>query len=318
MRSVMLDKPIFIVGLPRSGSTLWLNIFFGHPDIYRVRGEMLFLTSFKRDFRYFLRRYGGDLSKRASIDEIVDVMFCLRPIPGISGSFWRHELEDLNEPNFKRRLADLIWKSDKSLSSFFKIVLEEITRARAYNRFCTKFPVEVGFVSKLLEWYPEGKVVHVVRDPRGVAASRSNDPGGTQARVAKHPSLGLLIRKLSMSYGVAQYLWTSRLHQRFRGQRNYSLFRFEDLLADPEREVQRLCEFTETAFAPTMLAPKQGQASSLTGRTSSGFNREAAEHWRKLLSPREERLILWLTRASRRRFELGLPDERLGSQALTE
>lgn len=298
----MRADPIFIVGLPRCGSTLWLNLFFNHPEICRIRGELLYLSPFRRDFRYFLRKYAGDLSKRENVDAAVNLMFSRRAVPGIDSSFWNLELADLDEPEFRLRMANRIWNSDKSLGAFFKILLEQVTEDRGYSRFCAKFPVHLSAVPTLAKWYPDAKIVHVIRDPRAIAASRSNDPGGTQIRVRENPRLGFLIRKLSMAFGVAQYMWASRLHKRFRNWENYALFRFEDLLADPERDVRRLCDFTETPFLPAMLHPKAGQASSFTGKTSSGFNRDAVNHWKKMISPFEERLIRWFTWSSRKRF----------------
>jgi len=242
------------------------------------------------------------MSRKKDVERLVNLMFSRDSIPGITGSFWHYDIGEVYEPGFKKKVEDDIWESDRSLGAIFKIMLEEMTKRRGYTRFCAKFPVFVNFVPKLIEWYPECKIVHVTRDPRSVAASRTNDPGGTKMRIKRYPRLGFVMRRVMIFLSVAQYVWTSRLHQKYEGLKNYALFHYEDLLADPEQVVRRLCHFTETNFLPEMLDPKPAQASSLTGRTSRGFNKEAAIHWKSMLSNREERLVWCLTRRSRKRF----------------
>ncbi len=255
-----MNKPIFILGLPRSGSTLWLNLFKKHPEIFRFSGEMLYLTMpFRRDFRYFLRRYGGGLTEKSDVDRIVDLMFAMKSVPGLAGSFWKLDIKPLSDDSqFLRRLKDAMWQSDRSLSGIFRVTLEEITRRMGYMRFCAKFPVHLNWLPELLDWYPDAKIVHVIRDPRAIAASRQNDPGGTQVRVRQHPRMATLIRKLTMAMSVAQYIWASRIHRRYVALPNYAVFRFETLLLNPEREVSLLCEFTESSFDPSMLHPEEG------------------------------------------------------------
>ena len=106
-----------------------------------------------------------------------------------------------------------------------------------------------------------------------------------------------------MSYFVAaQYVWTSKLHCKFSGINNYTLFRYEDLLKDPEGVVKKLCHFTEIDFDPKMLEPEKGQKSSVTGKRYKGFNTESATHWRKVISSFDEKMITFITKASMRRF----------------
>ena len=109
-------------------------------------------------------------------------------------------------------------------------------------------------------------------------------------------------RKMTMLFATLQYVWTSKLHGKYCGIQNYSLIRYEDLLADPEKTIYELCNFAEIDFVPQMLKPKEGQASSLTGEKSSGFNKGAILHWKKAIHPTEEKIITLLTSKSMKRF----------------
>lgn len=297
-----MDNPIFIVGLPRSGSTLWLSIITKHPDVFRI-GEMLCLTPWRKDFRYFCRKIVGNLSKRDNIKNMINLIFSKESIPGITASFWRYYTESFNDQNLKEKIYRKILDSDKSLRSIFKTLIEEITKFHGLNRCCVKFPVYVNYVPNLLQWYPNCKIIHIIRDPRALAISKTNDPGGTKIKINKYPNMSFVIRKMMIFFVVFQYIWTSRLHRKYKKINNYALFRYEDLLDDPERIIRELCDFIELDFVPEMLQPKKGQASSVTGRKSSSFDKKAATRWKYLISPFEEKMINLLTKKSMKRFE---------------
>lgn len=297
-----MEEPIFIVGLPRSGSTLWQNIFAQNPNIF-VMGEMHFLTPWRKDIRYFIRNQVGDLSKKKDIEKMIELMFSREWILGITGDFWYYTIQKVNDPNLKKKLCHKIFLSDKSIESIFKILVEEITRFTRCSRCCLKFPVYVNHVPKLLQWYPRCKIIHIIRDPRAMAISRTNDPGGTRKKVQKYPRMSPIIRKAMILFVIVQYIWTSKLHCKYEKNDNYALFRYEDLLADPERVIKELCEFVEIDFVPKMLQPEEGQASSLTGRKQRGFDKKAAFRWLTVISPFEKRIISLLLKRSMKRFK---------------
>ena len=88
-----MEKPIFVIGLPRSGSTLWENIIAKNSEICRL-AEMLFLTPWKKDFRYFLNNYIGNLEKEENIERLLEKVIEKKVYKGITGSFWRFEKFD--------------------------------------------------------------------------------------------------------------------------------------------------------------------------------------------------------------------------------
>ena len=255
---------------------------------------MHFLTPpWRKDFRYFLKTSVGDLSKTENVRKMIDLIFSGKGIPGIHGDFWYYEAKNYAERDLKERIGSKIIESDRSLRSIFKTLIDEITCRYGFNRCCVHFPVFVNYIPHLQEWYPNAKIIHIVRDPRAMAVSRASFRGERKLRN----------RKMMMMFAVLQYAWTSWLHCRYNGIKNYSLFRYEDLLANPERIVRELCNFAEIDFVPQMLEPKEGQVSSVTGRKTSGFNKKAASHWKQVITPMEERVITLLTSSSMQRFE---------------
>lgn len=169
-----------------------------------------------------------------------------------------------------------------------------------YDRCCIKFPVDVPFMSKILKWYPDSKIVHITRDPRAIAVSRINYAGGNaQKNIAKYPKLEFFIKKIMMTFVILEYTIASGIHQKYK---NYSLYKYEDLLVSPRQTINNLCQFVELDFTDEMLFPKKGQPSSITGGFSSGFNTKAGTNWKRIITPFENTFITHFTKGSMKRF----------------
>jgi hypothetical protein len=303
-----MNAPIFIVGPHRAGSTLWHNLIAMCPGVMRLTDPRFLSDRRHKDFRYFVRTCVGNLSNDQNIDKMVDLCFARQNLPGLSSTFWRFEsIKVAEDPELKRTISRRIKKSDRSLGSIARILIEEITRFSGSTRACVKFPVDVRHIPELLQWFPDCKIVHITRDPRALAMSKSNDPSGTAAKVAEHPRMAWTIRKAALCMVIVQYRLSARLHKRFKTLNNYRLFRYEDLLAEPERVLRELCEFIETEFTEEMLQPQKGQhehqPSSLTGERRKAFDREAAVRWQDIISPIDYWIISSLTRRSMERLE---------------
>ena len=134
----------------------------------------------------------------------------------------------------------------------------------------------------------------------------SNDPSGTAIKVAEHPRLAWLIKKMAVFLTIIQYRLSARLHLQFKGLKNYRLFRYEDLLAEPEKVLRQLCEFIQVDFRKEMLEPQKGQhehqLSSLTGERQKAFDPRAGVRWRTVISRIDYWFISCLTGRSMKKF----------------
>lgn len=295
--------PIFIIGLHRSGSTLWHNLIAMCPGIMRLTEPRFLSERRHKDFRYFLKTAVGDLSVDDNVDKMVDLCFAKKNIRGLDSAFWRFEnVTAANDPDLKREISRRIKKSDRSVGTIARIFIEEITRFGGGDRACVKFPVDIPHMSELLAWFPGCRIVHITRDPRAMAMSKTNDPSGTAMKVLEHPRLAPLIRKLSVWFVIGQYRRTARIHCRYRHLSNYKVFRYEDLLAEPKRTLEDLCQFIGTEFTDSLLHPEQGvhqhQPSSLTGRQQKAFDASRAVRWQEAISRVDKWLITILTKRS--------------------
>lgn len=300
-----MTPPVFIVGPHRAGSTLWHNLIAMCPGMLRLAEPRFRGAPRQRDFRLFLGRYLAD----RYADPLVMAERCFSRVPtrGLDGAFWRFEgIPAVDNPQLKHRVAERVGGSDRSLGSVARIIIEELTQFSGCVRACVKFPVDVRHTAKLFEWFPGCKVVHITRDPRGLAMSKSNDPSGTALKIKRHPGFSWLLRKAALLHVIKEYQAAARLHQKLERVSGYRLFRYEDLLAHPEKTIRELCDFIGVDFSADMLRPEKGrhehQPSSLTGKQQKAFDRAAAVRWQKVISPIDNLLILALTSKSMKRL----------------
>jgi hypothetical protein len=264
---------------------------------------MHFLTIWHRDFRYVLKHYVGDLSREQNVGKLIETMFSKEPVTGMSGFWFWHQMRSLEGKGLKKSLYKRIMHSeDREIGALFRILIEEATRCRGRKRAVVKFPVYPVYLARLSEWCPGCRIVHVTRDPRALAASKTNDPGGVAGLIRRYPWMKSVFQLAGKYFAIFQYMLASRVHSRFDGVPNYRLFLYEDLVSRPDKVIRELCEFCQLDFDESMLNPSAGQASSITGKTVSGFDPSRANGWKKVLSSRESKFIKNITRSSMQRF----------------
>jgi hypothetical protein len=295
------EPPIFICGLPRSGSTLLELRVAKSPGVLRL-AEPLFLSPWRRDFRHLLRKRVGDLSRDENLRKMIELILTEHdPIPGITGSFWRlSNIKAMGERELQENLFRKLQNSDRSLRDIFRALIEEITRFNGCRRACVPFPVHVSYMPTLMDWFPDAKFVHITRDPRAIAMSKTNDPGGTANYNRRWPYLRYFIRKAMVGFVIVQYVQASRAHDKVKDRPNYLLVRYEDMVVEPRKALSDICSFAGITFTENMLVQSEDRAqrSSLTGELRTTADASAASKWKEVITPGEKAIITRCTRKS--------------------
>src|SRR6185503_3031621 len=181
--------------------------------------------------------------------------------------------------------------SDRTERGVFQAFLRIYADRRGKDIMGEKTPAHLAYVETLLEWFPDARVVHCMRDPRAIHVSELR-------RRAEH-AVGVPYRQLVRApllleaFVLLQVTWTwaaavSRhrtLVRRYPDR--YRLLRFEDLVTGPERTLADLCAFLGITFEPRMLEQRVTSRGALEG--ASGFDAGAAGRWRVSIRPRSRR-----------------------------
>ena len=278
-------NPVFILGCARTGSKIYMKIINDYSTI-NITPELHFLTPFwiHKDFVSSVKENIRDLEKDSNIPKLIDFMYS----SNLEGSFWK-SIKNRNLD--KKNLENKIMKSDRSFENIFRILLEEHAKSKNKKIPGAKFPVHFSYISKLLKWYPNCKIVFLIRDPRAMYAS--NAVGFIKESWSNYRAT--LIRVKIFMLTIIYFIWAVKIHKKYLNLKNYRLFRFEDIISEPEKYIPKLCEFLEIEFESEMLYPSVVD-SSYHKEKKRGFDKETLYRWKKHTSPITANLIKLITR----------------------
>ncbi len=284
-----VPRSLFIVGCARTGSTLLRHVL-NRADGVVILPETHFM---RRATRLRLaQRLTASTMGRGELRAIVEDLYAL---DGHSRTgYWAWLRRTVPRGEFAERLA----ATDASLQALFTLLMdlyvERTGTERPLRVLGEKTPSHLLFVPTLAEWFPAGAVIHTFRDPRAIYASelrrRREGRWGPKRWLAWLPDrivdsvLGPLEAvRTALAWRRADRL--DLIYRRNLGAR-YRLVRFEDLVADPTRELGAICEHIGVPFDPALLDIDVVGSSFEPGRhAASGFDPVTLERWRQHVGP---------------------------------
>ena len=225
------DGPLFLVGMPRSGTKLLKDLLNNHPAIGIPDAETEFLPDWALRWPEF-----GDLSDRATFGAFAE---------GLRGSpyfvYLREERhQEMNVDGWYTRCRDF------SLPGVFEALIRtdagaERGSGRIWGDKSPGYVQHIGLINRL---WPQSKVIHIVRDVRDYALSIEAAWGKDKLRAAQR--WVDRITRLELDAGQL-------------GPQRFIELRYEDLVRDPAPALKRLCAFLGLPWVEAQggLKPKQ-------------------------------------------------------------
>ena len=210
-----MTKPIFISGMPRSGTKLLRDILNNHSKVSIPDSETHFIPEFIRTFGLEYD-FSNDNNVQAVLHRFHTTKFCLV-----------QQKPRIEKMNFRNTNSPLTW------AIFFESILRYYgVKDEVNTRFGDKTPGYILHLTLLKEIWPDIKMVHIIRDPRDYSAS------------VRH-AWGMSLRR-------AAHRWSSTMEAtiKYRQQYpdNYLEIHYEDLLNDPDNAIEKICLFIGCDF----------------------------------------------------------------------
>lgn len=221
-------KRIFLVGAPRSGTTILQSLLAAHPKI----------TSFP-ETKFFHYLWTGCLKSQLPdrLQEFFHKEIC------------RPELYD--ESQIRRQ-------STTDRIEWFVKTLDRLATEEGNEIWLEKTPEHVYFVWDILNYLPDAKFVHLVRNPLDVVASMRK---ATSASDSLHNALWG--GEWTLDFCIQRWKSSVLISLRFRDTPQHLVVRYEDLLQDKIRFLSQCCYFIDVAYDPEMVRNYRVQAISL-------------------------------------------------------
>lgn len=256
------NRPIFVVGCPRSGTTLLQLMLHSHPRI-AVPPETRFVLE-----AYSRRREFGDLQDRLNRKALAHWIV-------------RRKESKFRDLGLERRaVSSEIRRGPRTLGSALGIVFRAYARRFDKPRWGDKRPAYYQNVDVLLRLFPDAQFIHLIRDGRDCVGSLK------QMDWYRH------------DFYTAVSTWAEavdygRANARRLGPDTFYELRYEDLTADPDTELKALCAFLGEDFDPAMCEPHRIAEVAVPERKAhhSNTRREVttalSNRWQERLEPWE-------------------------------
>jgi len=279
--ATQIDRPVFIIGGSRTGSTMLRTILNKSPEI-DLADELHFysLPWLRRDVATNIRKQVGRLDSPHALDKLMSLLYS----GAAEGWFWQEAERLLDRDMMRRQLSS----RPLTMQNIFHAILVVHAEMRNKARCGSKFPTHYLFTDKLLEWYPDCRLVHTTRNPKAVYASQANK---YLSEEQSWFSRGYMRFRQFVHINI-QLTLTARLHKQLHELPNYQLVRYEDVVQDPVSEIQRVCDFLEIDFLPQMLSPERfGSSFDRPGVVGEGIETSSLERWRTSIHPLTAKLM---------------------------
>ena len=234
-----MKRPAFVVGAPRSGTTLTAKIIGRHPEIF-MPGENYFF-----DDIYSRRKELGEVVDRATLGKIYSRLLTM--YSRYSEPEDQARVDELKEGVLSLNNFKDCNSYEQILSRFMKIQTEFVGK----NRWGNNAPRDLYNVPDIIKFYPDAQIIACVRDPRDFMLSYRDKwktrEGDNAARLKRlyHPVITSLQWKSSMRtlIGLKNIVPVENLF----------VLKYEDLVNNTESFVRSMCKVLRVDYDVDML-----------------------------------------------------------------
>ena len=273
------SSPVFIVGYPRSGTTLLFHVIMSAEDFAQYNFDE---THF---FSHFYKRYGSLENKKNLNHFLVDLL----------SSHW-FKNSDIKEESFLKNIDS----GKFQYGIFLKTFMDLLVAKQGKKRWVEKTPWHMLYIPEILETFPAAKFIHIIRDARDVAMSICKI-GWARGLFKGYPRI------------VIAWKWhIMKVEKEFNDRKDKCLtLRYEDLVVKPEIVVKRINRFLGTNLDMELVNRSRigviGKSNTSYSEPIEGISRRPLERWREIMGPKDRAVVEYLVGDSLRKY--GYPIE---------
>jgi glycosyltransferase involved in cell wall biosynthesis len=254
--------PVFVLGCPRSGTTLLYHMLLssGNFVVYRAESQV---------FNLLEPRF-GDLRVERNKRKLLET--------------WWHSSLFIKTGLDADEIEKEVMANCQNAGDFLRIVMEAMARKQGVERWAECTPDHLLAIRRIKETIPNALVIHIIRDGRDVALSLEK-----QHWIRPFPwdqRKGLLAAALYWEWVVTQ----GRENGKSLGA-DYKEVHYEDLVGNPQSTLARLGEFIgqelDYAHIERVGTGSVSQPNSSFGKDVSSGDFRPVARWKASLSPQQ-------------------------------
>jgi hypothetical protein len=269
LTGIEIEKPIFIVSLPRTGSTMLNTLMSAHDDVAYFSHLMNVSYPHFCAMDHIRTKLNLELNGERFIGDsiMVNLTGPSDPIP----IFNKWIRKDPFEPKYLSLTKASL--SDEQIDEIFTSIKKAMWCMEGKpNRFLMKSPGIIPYLPLVRELFPDAKFLHLIRDPRPCANSliklakktiaqgemitrakkKFEYSGKTPVTYPHLPNLPKYLEKFGIdNIRTAANIWKDGMDFVEKEKDSLDHFfeiRFEDILMKPERSMREIFEFCELSM----------------------------------------------------------------------
>ncbi|NOR70193.1 MAG: sulfotransferase [Methylomarinum sp.] len=258
------SSPIFIVGAPRSGTTLFQYMLRSHPSISLPTGESHFFIPLFRNVESF-----GDLNDEKNIRKVLEAMYKQ------SADFLDTDIHGIKF-DIERLTNEFKKEKRNTIALLIAGLFEKNATGEGKSRWGDKTPYYVLHMKTILEMFPNAQFIHLIRDGRDCALSMFE---------RKH-DFGVYNTFFAAKYWEI-YVELGRQMGAELGNKIYHEIRYEDLLETPKVVMQGVCKFLNEPYSDGLVNFKKSGEAGKTPLLQQPIQNSNSEKWRSKMTHRQ-------------------------------
>jgi len=276
---------VFILGIPRSGTTLLQSLLDGHPQLLVDVADSRFCSWYRK----FYARFGGE--KNAAFDQKLAFAkkVMISHIFSVNSHYYRDFLSHISIEYLESTFSEQVKRSSKKPKDYLESYFHALGSTSGELTGKSKYWVDKTLNNEFLyehysQWWPESKFIFVVRDPRAVYATyRLRDK--KQGR--KVTPVDAFAASWSRSVRSA-----GKIKKKIREKR-WLQIQYEALVSDPEGSIDRMVDFLQIEKTASLFQPTKGHGRAAWGGNPARGNKEnriftsSVNRWQTELNTRD-------------------------------
>ena len=222
-----IRRRLFVVGCPRSGTTLLQSFLAAHPDVQSFPETAVFARLLIAPQR--ADRASGEESRVAAARQR-------------AGAF----LDSVARPDLAAPLARPEAGSIAGFAQAFVSVLDRLTLERDRIAWAEKTPRHLLVVPEIRRLVPESRFIVIVRDGRQNVAS-------LYEAARNHPNVWWPQGRSDVDEAITRWNTFLRHAHAIRDASDVRIVRYERLVEETERTLEEMCAFAELPYSPEMM-----------------------------------------------------------------
>ncbi|MFW6046942.1 MAG: sulfotransferase [Candidatus Woesearchaeota archaeon] len=268
-----LTKPVFIICQHRTGSTFLKNLIDNHPDIHMVSEEMDIADPWRKTLLHIVKKFYSNVD--VLLEKIYEGKF--------HGTYF--DKKKLIDEGIDRKCIKNKIGNDVDLYKVFSAILNCILIKTDKHRIGVKFPLHWKKIHMLFNFYPDAKVIFLVRDPRAMISSKLQHRD-TKRRKKQYKVISPFIHIVTVFFFVYEFITFYKTYVRNKNNKNVKLVFYENLVTEIDFEIDEILNFCDldcNKYDYSKIIITHGQPSSTTGNIIKG-QKNMNTDWQKRLT----------------------------------